>query len=785
LIGRVLSHYRILEELGAGGMGVVYKARDERLKRDVALKVLPPGALSDPAARKRFQREALALAQLNHPHVATIHDFDSAEGRDFLVMELVEGESLNERLAAGALSEREVSRLAVQLLQGLAAAHARGVIHRDLKPANIRITPDGRLKILDFGLARLLEPQAVTEQTVSASATGQIAGTLPYMAPDQLRGAKPDERTDIYGAGAVLYEMATGRRPFQADTAPALMGAILHEEPAPPRSINGHISPGFERVLLRALEKDPGRRYQSAREFTAALEGAAPDGSGRQGRTVWARLAAGAVVTALVVAAVFLAGPRLLSFLSRAPRTIAVLPFVNDTGSADLEYLSDGLTDGLIYGLSEMPGVEKVIARASVFEMKGKPVKPREVGRRLDVRTMVTGRLARQGEQMTVSVELVSTRDGRLIWGHRYARPGSLLATLDRDLVADVSSRLKIPAKEAHLARMSQRAPRSEAAYRLYLEGRYHWNKYTESDLRTALEFFRRAVDADPAYALGYAGMADTYYQLSSTVLSAVEAMPKARAAAKRALELDPQLAEGHAALGAVLMGYDWAWDDAASEYRRAIALNPNYSTAYHYCGMALTVIGQTDEANRMLRRARELDPLSPSVANSATWPLFYARPRDRRYEEAARELEAIRAEYPDFPALYVNLIPVYVGLGQAAHAASLADSVATLEDWASLVGARGFAYARAGRTADARRILEKAEARVASDPSAYATIIRVLAGLGEKKELLHWIERGVAARSEEMVLIGVDGEFDLLRSDPRFKTLLASMNLPESLAGP
>jgi eukaryotic-like serine/threonine-protein kinase len=785
LIGRVLSHYRILEQLGAGGMGVVYKARDERLKRDVAIKVLPPGLLANPAARKRFQKEALALAQLNHPHVATIHDFDSAEGLDFLVMEFVEGESLDERLARGALTEREVLRLAGQLLEGLAAAHARGVIHRDLKPANIRITPDGRLKILDFGLARLLEPEAVTELTVSAASAEHVVGTLPYMAPDQLRGERADARTDVYGAGAVLYEMATGRRAFQARTAPELMGAILHEVPVPPRSANARVSPGFERVLLRALEKDPGRRYQSAREFAAALEGAAGTATARAGSPMWARVVATAVVAALVAGAVFLVGPRLLSFFARAPRTIAVLPFTNETGSADLEYLSDGLTEGLIYGLSEMPGVDKVIARSSVFELKGRPLKPKEVGRRLDVRTIVMGRLARQGEQLTVSVEVVSTRDGRLIWGHRYARAGSLLITLCRDLVADVSSRLKIPVKGEHLERMTQRAPRSEAAYRLYLEGRYYWNKFTATDLRTALEYFRRAVDADPGYALSYAGMADAYYALSSTVLPADEVMPKARAAANRALELDPQLAEGHAALGAVLMGYDWAWDDAVSEYRRAVALNPSFATAYHYCGMALAVTGQTDEAKRMLRRARELDPLSRSVANSATWPLLFAHPRDRLYTEGIRELETIRREYPDFPALYVNLIPAYVAVGQVVHAASLADSVANLEGWTSLVGARGFAYARAGRTAETRRILERAEAEVKSDPSSYATIIRVLAGLGETEQLFDWIERGIAAKNEEMTLIGVDGEFDALRSSPRFKTLLARMNLPASLAEP
>jgi tetratricopeptide (TPR) repeat protein len=397
---------------------------------------------------------------------------------------------------------------------------------------------------------------------------------------------------------------------------------------------------------------------------------------------------------------------------------------------------------------------------------------------------MVTGRLARQGEQLTVSVELVNTHDGRLIWGHRYARAGSLLTTLGRDLVADVSSRLKIPVKGEQLERMTRRAPRSEAAYRRYLEGRYYWNKFTAADLRTALEYFRQAVDADPGYALGYAGMADTYYQLSSTVIPADEAMPKARAAAKRALELDPQLAEGHAALGAVLMGYGWAWDDAMSEFRRAIALNPNYATAYHYGGMALAVTGRTDEAKSMLRRARELDPLSRSVAVSATWPLFYARPPDRHYAEAIRELEAIRREYADFPAVYMDLIPAYVAVGQAAHAASLADTAGSLGSWELLAGTRGFAYARAGRTAEARRILEAAKATVKSDPAAYGTIVRVLVGLGNKEEALDWVERGIAAKCEEMLLIGVAPEFDALRGSPRFKMLLARMNLPASLAG-
>ena len=450
MVGKTASHYRILEKIGAGGMGVVYRARDERLQRDVALKVLPAGTLADETARKRFRKEALALSQLNHPNIATVHDFDTQEQTDFLVMELIPGATLTEKLAAGPLAEKEISRLGGQLAQGLAAAHEQGVVHRDLKPGNLRVTPDGRLKILDFGLATLRRPVGESASTVTAGETGVVAGTLPYMAPEQLRGEKADARSDIYAAGVVLYEMATGRRPFAEAQGPPLVAAILQQPPPAPSGLNKKVSPALELIILKALDKEPERRYQSARELAVDLErltgpvavaAVAPRGAQRAPRR-WLLAAAAALALLLAAVAVYLMGTH-----RPALDSLAVLPFVNAGGRAppgpDADYLSDGITDILIKSLSQLPNL-KVISRTSVFRYKGREIDPQAVGRDLRVQAVLTGQVVQRGDNLSVTAELVDARDGRRLWGERYSRKLADLLAIQEELGREISENLRL-----------------------------------------------------------------------------------------------------------------------------------------------------------------------------------------------------------------------------------------------------------------------------------------------------------------------------------------------------
>ncbi len=770
MIGQTLGHYRIVEKIGTGGMGIVYRARDERLQRDVALKVLPAGTLADESARRQFRKEALALSQLNHPNIATVHDFDTQEGVDFLVLEYIPGATLDEKLKTGPLGEKELVRLGGQMMQGLAAAHEAGVVHRDLKPGNLQVTPDGRLKILDFGLATLRQPEGAEALTRSVTEGHGVAGTLPYMSPEQLRGERVDPRSDVFSAGAVLYEMSTGRRPF------AQVADTLLNPPAPPGSVQRSVAPGLEQIILKALDKDPERRYQSAREIVVDLErlsgpSVAAVAAPVRGRRRWPWAAAVAVVAVAVVAAYWLAGR------GGAIDSVAVLPFENAGGDPNGEYLSDGITESLIGNLTQLPEL-RVIARASVFRYKGRAADPQAVARELNVRAVVMGRVAQRGENLSVSAELIDTRDNRRVWGEQYQRRLADVLALEGEISRDLSRRLRVrPAGEAE-RRPAKRPTANTEAYQLYLKGRYYWNKMPQ-DVDRGIQSFQQAIEKDPNYALAYTGLADYYLSLGSWEVGAMapaEAGPKARAAARKALEIDDQLAEAHTSMGYALLNFDWDWAGAERELRRSLELDPRDSNAQHRYSHYCMAVGRVDESLAASQRALELDPLNLIISGHLGWHYVWARQPDQAIEQVRKTLELD----PNF--FYGHLL-----LGWADEQKGMYQEAIAAEEKASEVSGRnalslaslGHAYAVGGKRAQALQVIEELKERSRQSYVGAYEIAVIYVGLGDKDQAFAWLEKACQERSAWLVYLTREPRLDPLRPDPRFRELVRRVGVP------
>jgi TolB-like protein/tRNA A-37 threonylcarbamoyl transferase component Bud32/Tfp pilus assembly protein PilF len=779
VIGRSLSHYSVMDSIGAGGMGVVYRARDAHLERDVALKVLPADTLADDAARRRFRKEALALSTLNHPNIATVFDFDTQDGVDFLVMELVPGESLRDRLKSGPLAIEEAARLGRQLLEGLSAAHARGVVHRDLKPENVRVTPEGRLKVLDFGLATLVGPVDESATTRTVSELG-LKGTVPYMAPEQLRGQAVDARTDLFAAGAVLYEMVTGSRPFAQKAGPALIEAILHAEPPAPRSLNPAIPEGLEAVLLKSLEKDPKGRYQSAAEFLRDLDEAAQGEMPVVPPRPWRRalwIAAAAVTATLGT----LAGVGIHRvFFATAPiDSLAVLPFENQDANPDAEYLSDGIAESIINNVSQIRGV-RVIARTSAFRYKGRHVEPKRAARELSVRAVLTGYVQRRGDDLVVSAELVDTENDRHLWGQRYTSRFSEILAVEENIAARISDELRLRLTAEEGERLAKRRTVRPEAYDLYLKGRHDVATGTPESLRQAVRFFEESLKVDPDFALAHAGMAEALYFSSGLIMSPRDAMPRVRDEARNALRLDTDLAEAHAILAMVDAFYDRDWESGEAGLRRALALNPGYSPAHIWYGLLLTAQGRAREALEEMKRATEIDPLSSTSTWYAIFPYLWAPREERQLDQAAAAARAILSRDPDFYFAYNTLAVVNQlrGLHDEAirNLEAAVASVGETTDFELLY--LGHAYAIAGRKDEARRIWTQVSS-LTTDVyrSAFARAILQF-GLGDRDSGFAWLERAYEDRQEDLALLNVDPRFDDLHDDPRFQSLRRRLRL-------
>ncbi len=784
MIGETLGHYRILEKVGAGGMGVVYRARDEQLERDVALKVLPSGTLSDDAARKRFHKEALALAKLNHPNIETIYEFDTLNGVDFLVMEYVPGKTLAHRLVSGGLSEKEVVMLGMQIVAALEEAHDHGIVHRDLKPGNIAITAKGQAKVLDFGLAKLLCPVSdITIDTVTDTQAG--AGTLPYMPPEQLEGELVDVRADIYTIGAVLYEMATDRRAFGEGLPSRLIDAILHQPPVSPRALNRRISPGLERIILKCLDKDPGKRYQSAKELSVDLRRLAEPPlshtklpASSQGRWKRTAMLAGFGLAGLFALAVALAGLNIGGWHDRLlgrtalPKigSLAVLPLENLSHDPDQEYFADGMTEALITDIAKIKNL-RVISRTSVMRYKGTKKPLSQIARELNVDVVVEGSVQRSGDRVRIDAQLIDARNDRNLWTESYQSDLNDVLALQDNVARAIAGEVRVQLTPQESASLSKSRTVNPRAYESYLQGRYFWNKRTPGDLNAAIKSFNEAIAIDPTYAMAYAGLADSYSLLSVYgEVSPREAMPMAKAAANRALEIDDTVAEAQATLADIQWAYDWDSAKAEAGFRHALALNPNYASAHQWYAVFLSNHGRHAEAIAEIERARELDPLSLIIQANAGFDYYYAR----QYEQAIEVLQRAVEREPNFWVSHLMLGQTYLAMGRMADATSEFERAKSLSPESVRVSSMlGLAYAKTGRQAEARKVVDEMLSLSRKRYVSPALIAIVQIGLGEKGKAFNLLDKACTERSDWMIFLNTDPLFDPLRADPRFRDLL------------
>lgn len=789
MVGQTLGHYRVLEQIGAGGMGIVFRAHDQRLDRDVAIKVLPPGALTNDNARKRFHREALALSKLNHPNIETVHDFDSQDGVDFLVMELIVGVTLDEKLAAGAFPEKEITQLGAQLAEGLAAAHQEGVVHRDLKPSNLRLLSDGRLKILDFGLARLLGPVTDTAATESLSQTRGPVGTPPYMAPEQVRCAPADARCDIWAAGAVLYEMATGRRPFPSH-GPKLAEEILHEQPAAPSTLNARVSPGLEAIILKCLEKEPENRYSSAREIVVDLHRltsgstlAAPvrRRQGRMRRTLpWAAVALAAVAALLIGLNVRGIRDGLLGRSGTRPiRSLAVLPLANHSGDPEQGYFADGMTEELIMNLSKISAL-KVISRTSVMQYKGVKRPLPQIAKELNVDAVVEGSVVKAQGRVRITAQLIDASTDRLLWAESYEGDLKDVLALQARVAQAIAAEIQVKVNPQEQARLAAVRPVKPEAYEAYLQGRASWNRRNREAVLRGLEYFQEAARIDPTYALAHAGVADSYVVLGGDEwLPPDEAFPQAKVAARKALKIDGTLAEAHTSLASVAEA-DWDWPAAESAYQRALEFNPSYATARQWYSYFLSKMGRHEEAVAQARRGVELDPRSLIIRVNVGQMLYQAR----RYDEAEKELLKILEVDPNFWPAHYCLGETYIQKGRFEEAIAEFDRAAVLAPGDDAVQdavltTLGYAYAKSGRKAEAQKVLDQLK-KLSSQRhvTGYRLALSYL-GLGEKGEAINRLEKAYKEHDPQLAWLGSEPMFDSLRADPRIQSLLERLRLP------
>jgi len=789
MVGRTLSHYRVLEEIGRGGMGIVYRALDLKLNREVALKLLPQELMADSERKRRFIQEARAAAALDHPHIATVHEIDEAEGETFIVLELIRGEKLRDVLNARRLSVARYLELATEAAEGLARAHERGIVHRDLKPANIMVTEDGHAKIIDFGVAKLVEPlprEASELETRPQGGTtpGVVMGTASYMSPEQVRGEDVDPRSDIFSFGSVLCEMLGGRAPFERRSGIETVNAILND-PAPGLlSLGTGVSPealsNLQRIVDKCLGKDAAERYQTMKDLAVDLRSVRRklEAAGQVGarpkrlRLAWTLTGVAAAGVLLVVALKL--GLREGQSLSGI-ESIAVLPLENLSRDPDEEYFVDGMTEALITDLAKI-GALQVISRTSVMQYKDARKPLREIARELDVDAVVEGSVLRVGDRVRITAQLIHAETDRHLWAESYERDLRDVLAVHSEVAQAIAREIEVKLTPQEKSRLATVRPLVPEAHEAYLRGRHYWNQRTEEGMRKALDYFQQAIEKDPGYAIAFSGLADSYTMLAFFGFAAPNEMgPRAWAAAMKALEIDETLAEAHASASTTWV-FERDWKAGEEQLKKALELNPSYATAHSWYAHLLTALGRPEEAIARRRQAQRLDPFSPIISAAIGWDLYAAGFYDEATKQALKTLEA----FPDFWIAQWVLGISYVQQGKLDEALDVLEHAAVSEENSNLIGALGHAAAVSGDRVRAIGILDQMLERSKTRYVSAYDIALVFQGLGDTEKTFEWLEKAYKERAGWLFMVNVEPRFSSLRSDPRFRDLVRRMNFPE-----
>ncbi|MCM3873411.1 MAG: protein kinase [Pyrinomonadaceae bacterium] len=809
-----VGRYRIIRVLGSGGMGRVYLGQDEQLNRQVAVKLLAKYDASEAERMRRFRQEALAASALNHPNILTIYEIGEFENTNFITAEFVDGLTLRARMKEGALPPELALDIAIQIASALSSAHAAGIIHRDIKPENVMVRADGLVKVLDFGIAKFTQTEDTENVDLVETRAGAIIGTAAYMSPEQARGTSIDSRSDIWSLGVVLYEMVARRLPFWGKTPADVIAAVIERNP-PPLPTDGSVAlESLERIVFKALQKEKENRYQTAAELltdlkqlkqkveqdrsdspkSSALPGevvraplepktisAPPVSTGREAGTtrssaepIVSRIKrpkyAVVILLTLVAAAGFFTYRSLLTNKAQQIESIAVMPFTNESGNGDLEYLSDGMTDSLINSLSQLPNLA-VKARSSVFHYKSQAAEPQRIAAELSVQAILSGRVVQRGDDLTLYLSLIEARTGNQLWGEQYDRKLTDIVALQKEIALDVSNKLRVKLSGAEQQKVAKNYTTNAEAYQLYLKGRYHVIKLTPAEVQKGISYFQQAIEIDPNYPLAYAGLSEAYRSLAiAGDLPPTEFLPKAKEAAQKAIDLDDTLAEAHTALGVAIYWGDWNWSAAEKQYKRALELNPKSAEAYLYNAHLLSNTGRHPEALAEAKRARDLDPQDLRINALEGLFLIHAGKSD----EALARLQKTFELDPNYWLAHSFAASAYIEKGMFTEAVAEARRARELFDGSSQpIAFQGYALAKSGKQAEARALLEDL---LTLSTERYVTsyhIALVYNGLNERDKTLAWLERAYQERNPRMAFLKVEPKWNNLRGDPRFQDLL------------